>query len=456
MTQPFTPRLYQTTITNYILDHSRCAIWASMGLGKSAATLQALDLISVVEEGPTLIIAPLRVARNVWSDEIEKWNCFKRLTISKILGSPEERSRALTKKADIYTVNFENLPWLVERLGKNWPFTKIVVDEATKLKGFRSRQGTARARALSKVAFLNVKHFIELTGTPAPNGVVDLWGQSWFLDQGERLGKTFTAFSNRWFRPDWSGYGLVPLPHAQKEIEGKLADVCLSLKAEDYFDLKEPIVNTISVPLPPAAMKKYKAMEKDMFVQLAKHEVEALNAASMTVKCLQIANGALYVEGSNEKYEEIHTAKIEALDSIIEEAAGAPVLVAFNFRSDVDRLKRAFPQGRDFDTDPRTIKEWNAGKIPILFVHPASAGHGLSLQDGGNIIAFFGLNWNLEEHIQVIERIGPTRQMQSGHNRPVFVHYIVAKDTIDELVLERLQTKRSVQDILLEAMKKAG
>jgi SNF2 family DNA or RNA helicase len=217
--------------------------------------------------------------------------------------------------------------------------------------------------------------------------------------------------------------------------------------------VKKPVVNKIYVDLPSKARTIYKKMEKEMFVQLAKHEVEAFNAASMTIKCQQIANGALYVGDSNDQFETIHDSKLEALESVIEEAAGAPVLVAYHFRSDLARLRRAFPKGSVFDADSRTLALWNAGKIPLMFLHPASAGHGLSLQDGGNILAFFGLNWNLEEHMQAIERIGPVRQMQSGHNRPVFVHYIMAKNTIDELILERLETKRDVQDILLEAMK---
>lgn len=449
----YTPRLYQTQITNYILEKERCGIWAQMGLGKTAATLEALCVLDMLEPGATLIIAPLRVARTVWSDEIKKWSSFKHLRYVRILGTPPERERALKQKADIYLTNFEQLDWLVKYLGNDWPFTKVVVDESSKLKGFRARQGTKRAKALSKVAHTKIKRFVELTGTPAPNGVVDLFGQAWFLDAGARLGTTFTAFSNRWFRPDWSGFGLTPLPQAQKEIEHKLSDICLSLKAEDWFDLKEPIVNKIYVDLPVKARALYKDMEKNLFVQLKKHSVEAFNAASMTVKCLQMANGSLYLEGSNEKYEEIHDEKLEALASIIEEAAGASVLVAYNFRSDVGRLQKRFPKGRMLDANPKTIKDWNAGKIPILFAHPQSAGHGLSLQHGGNIIAFFGMNWSLEDHMQIIERIGPVRQMQSGYNRPVFIHYILARNTIDDLVLERLQSKRSVQDILLEAMK---
>lgn len=447
----YIPRPYQTQITNYILAKERCAVFAGMGMGKTAATLEALAVLDIVDPGPTLIIAPLRVARTVWSDEISKWDVFKAMRIIPILGSVSERKKAIKQNAAIYTTHLGLIPWLIEYYGDKWPFTKVVVDESSRLKGFRSRQGTKRARALGKYAHTKIKRIIQLTGTPCSNGVVDLWGPTWFLDKGARLGETFTAFSNRWFRPDWSGYNLTPLPQAQKEIEEKLSDICLSLKAEDWFDLKESIVNKIYVDLPAKARALYKDMEKDLFIQLKKHSVEAFNAASKTVKCLQLSNGAIYVD--KDVYEEVHDEKLQALESIIEESSGAPIIVVYNFRSDIDRLHKRFPKGRVLDSSPKTIKDWNAGKIPVMFIHPQSAGHGLSLQHGGNIIVFFGMNWSLEDHLQVIERIGPVRQLQSGYNRSVFIHYILAKDTIDDLVLERLKSKRSVQDILLEAMK---
>jgi SNF2 family DNA or RNA helicase len=279
----------------------------------------------------------------------------------------------------------------------------------------------------------------------------------WFVDGGQRLGKSFTAFSQRWFRTSFDGFGLEPTAHAQAEIQTLISDVCLSLDAKDYFNLSEPIRNKIAVDLPHKARQQYRDMEKKMFLELEGHlgptEVEALNAASKTQKCLQLANGAIYTDEAR-NWTEVHDAKIQALDDIIEEAGGAPVLVAYHFKHDLVRLRAAFPRGRVLDSDPETIRAWNAGKIPVLFAHPASAGHGLSLQDGGNIIVFFSVNWSLEEHLQIVERIGPVRQMQSGHDRPVFVHYILANDTVDFDVLERLESKRSVQDILMQAMKR--
>ena len=245
----------------------------------------------------------------------------------------------------------------------------------------------------------------------------------------------------------------IPQPHAQELIHEKLAGVCLTIDPKDWFDLAAPIVNVIELELPSAARRQYEKLEKEMFVRLESgEEVEVFGAAALTNKCLQMANGAVYLE-DGKTWRETHDAKLDALASVIGEAAGAPVLVAYHFKSDLARLQRAFPEGRTLDAKPGTIREWNEGRIPILFAHPASAGHGLNLQDGGNIIVFFGLWWNLEEHEQIIERIGPTRQAQSGYNRPVFVHRIVARGTVDQLVLRRLQTKASVQQVLLEAMK---
>lgn len=449
-------RPYQWGMSDHIQAHKRCALFAAMGLGKSVSTLTAIDALSLVEDVyPVLIIAPLRVARSTWPDEVAKWPHLQHLRVSRVLGTEKERLAALVAEADIYTINFDNLVWLsalVTSSGHEWPFKTIVADEMTRLKGFRLRQGSVRAKALAKHAHKSPR-FIGLTGTPAPNGLADLWGQLHFLDKGERLGRTFSAFTNRWFRVGYDGYTVQPLPHAQGEIESRIKDLCMSLNAKDHFALSEPVVNTISVDMPPKARRLYDAMEREMFLELNGVEVEAFNAASKTIKCLQLANGAIYTDDTGE-WEQTHDAKLDALDSILEESCGMPVLVAYHFKSDLARLLKRFPQGRHLDADPATITQWNSGQIPVLFAHPASAGHGLSLQDGGNVIVFFGLWWDLEQHMQIIERIGPTRQAQSGYDRPVFVHYITTRDTVDALVLERIRTKRSVQELLLEQMKR--
>lgn len=451
MDKPFTPHAYQADIMEWIYFNKRCAVWASMGSGKTVSTLTALDNLSLIEDVfPALVLAPLRVARSTWPEEVAKWPHLKHLRVSVITGTPKQRERALAKDADIYCTNYDNLVWLRKELGDEWPFKTVVADEFTRLKSFRLRQGGSRARALGQVAHTHVSRFIGLTGTPAPNGVKDLWGQIWFLDEGQRLGRTFSAFEQRWFRKGYDGYSLVPYDHTQKEVEERLRDICLTVKG---LDVDEPIVNPIYVDLPPAARKVYDAMEHEMFAVLNDEGVEAANAAVRTQKCLQLANGALYIDDDG-NWEEAHAAKLDALESIIEEANGAPVLVAYNFKHDLQRLQSRFRQGRVLDADPDTIKQWNAGKIPLLFAHPASAGHGLNLADGGNIIAFFGVNWNLEEHMQIIERIGPMRQKQAGFDRPVFVYPILARGTVDDLVMERLSSKRSIQEVLLEALKR--
>jgi len=441
---------YQEEVVDWICANKRCAVWAPMGGGKTVSTLTALERLSVVEDVyPALILAPLRVARATWPEEPKRWDHLQHLRVSVVTGTPKQRERALAKDADIYCTNYDNLVWLRKELGDEWPFKTVVADEFTRLKSFRLRQGGSRARALGQVAHSHVSRFIGLTGTPAPNGVKDLWGQVWFLDEGERLGRTFSAFEQRWFRKGYDGYSLVPYDHTQAEVEGRLKDICLTVTG---LDVDEPIVNPVYVDLPPMARKVYDAMEKEMFAVLNEEGVEAANAAVRTQKCLQLANGALYIDDAG-NWEEAHAAKLEALESIVEEANGAPVLVAYNFKHDLQRLQSRFRQGRVLDADPNTIKQWNAGQIPLLFAHPASAGHGLNLADGGNILAFFGVNWNLEEHLQIIERIGPMRQKQAGYDRPVLVYPILARRTMDDLVMERLSSKRSVQDVLLEAMK---
>jgi len=455
MRKEFVARPYQDLIINHIVETKRCAVWSGMGTGKTVATLTALELLQMVEDGPALVVAPLRVALGTWPDEVLKWEHLRGVNVSAIVGNERERIAALKAPAHIYTTNYEQLVWLTEYWGDKWPYATVVLDESTKVKSFRLRQGGKRAQALGRIAHSRIKRIIELTGTPASNGLKDLWGQAWFLDAGNRLGRTYSAFTQRWFSKGYDGFSLSPMTGAQAEIQDKLRDVCLTIEAKDWFDLREPIITNLVVALPVKARKHYKEMEKEMFTSLdTGHEVEAFNAAAKTQKCLQIANGAMYVGEGAIEWTELHKAKLEALESVIEEASGMPVLVAYHFKSDLARLLKAFPQGRQLDKNPQTIRDWNKGKIPVLFAHPASAGHGLNLQDGGNIIVFFGLNWNLEEHLQIIERIGPTRQMQAGYDRPVFIYRIIANDTIDELVLERLETKREVQDILMAAMKR--
>lgn len=294
---------------------------------------------------------------------------------------------------------------------------------------------------------------MNLTGTPAPNGLLDLWGQTWFQDQGVRLGRTYDAFKQRWFVKGYDGYSIDPLPFAQEQIEAALQDLCLTIHARDWFDLREPVVNVIRVEMPPKARAQYRDMEKRMWAEIAGMEIEAVNAAAKTGKCLQLAGGAIYTDDQR-SWSQTHSAKLDALESVVAEAAGAPVLVAYNFRHELERLKAAFPGELDLST-AEGLRRAKKGEGRVWFAHPASLGHGVDgLQVHCCILCFFGSDWNLETHDQIVERIGPTRQAQAGHDRAVFIHYIIAADTVDEIVYDRRLTKRSVQDSLLDAMKK--
>lgn len=459
----YQPRPYQQLIIDKIINTPRCAIFAGMGMGKTSSTLFAIDFLRMLGEvNKVLVLAPLRVAQTTWPDEVRKWRGDLSLRISAVVGSKAQRMAALRRAADVYTINYESIGWLVETLKGRWPFDMIVADESTKLKSFRLRGGGVRARALASVAINGSARFVELTGTPSPNGLLDLWGQLYFLDCGERLGRTYTAYTHMYFdqrRVGSSPFAVqyVPYDWTQERIQAKIRDLCLSLQPEDYFDLEEPIISNIEVDLPPAARKVYDTLMSQMLVELdSGEEITAANAAALTVKCLQAANGALYSEDGSGSYTELHSAKLDALRSIVSEANGAPVLVAYHFRSDCERILREFPEARVLDRDPRVITDWNAGKIPLLLAHPASAGHGLNLQDGGHILVMFAHWWNLEQYQQIVERIGPVRQLQSGHPRSVFIYNIVARDTLDLAVIERRTSKAEVQAILLECLKSRG
>jgi hypothetical protein len=456
VTRHFTPREYQQLAIDFMLDTPRCALFAGMGLGKTVATLSLLEtLILTGLDTPTLVLGPKRVARDTWPDEVHKWAHLKDLEVSVIAGDAHARRRALNRPAHIYATNYEQLPWLVETFEKRaWPFRTVVADESTRLKGHRMRQGGQRTAALAKVA-RHTDRWINLTGTPAANGLKDLWGQFWFLDFGERLGFTYDGFMQRWFRRKYTGYGVEPMPSSEREIYDRIGDITLAIRPEDWFDLEAPIEQTVRVHLPPAARKAYRQLEVDMFAKLAcGTEIEVFNAAALTNKCRQMANGAAYTEYP--VWTAVHDAKLEALDSIVEEAAGASVLVAYEFVSDRERILRAFSDAADIST-PKGLEAFKKGKVQMGVAHPKSMGHGIDgLQEVCNMLVYFGHGWDLELRQQILERIGPVRQMQSGFKRAVWVWNIVADDTLDDTVLERHKSKREVQDLLLEAMSRRG
>lgn len=476
----FTPRPYQHLIRDFILDHERCNVWASMGLGKSAATIETFDTLRMFGEVKRmLVIAPKRVAKNTWPREVEKWNeSFGHLSIAAIVGTEKERIAAARSGADICTINYDNLPWLIQKAGGQWPWDMVVPDESTRLKGLRisiqqrrkadgtmgkqfiAGQGSTRAKALAQIAHKYVRRWVNLTGSPAPNGVIDLWGQQWFIDGGRRLGNSFSAYSDRFFRavPGSDGYSRIePMPFSQKIIEDLLRDCCITVDAKDWFDIKAPIERVVGIQLPPAARKQYEEMQKELFTQVRvngiSEDVEAFGAGSKSNKCLQIASGNVYYDDKR-NWAAVHDEKIEALKSIVEETNGENLLVRYSYRPELERIMKAFPKAKFFDDSRQTEEDWNKGRYPMLVTHAASAGHGSSLQDGGRILVDYSQGWNLEEDEQIIERIGPTRQLQSGHDRAVFRYRIVAENTIEETaVLPRIKHKMSVQDALKEAMK---
>lgn len=466
MSKLFVPHDNQREAMEHIYKVRRGGLWMPMGGGKTVTSLTALVQLDMIEEVfPALVLGPKRVVRSTWPDEIAKWDHLRHLRISVVTGTPKQRLDALRRPADIYATNYDNLDWLYQQEGRSGRFRTFIADEWTRLKSFRLRQGGRRAAALGKMmAFNEAERFIGLTGTPAPNGIKDLWGQLWYVDQGERLGRTFSAFEQRWFYKGYDGFSLQPHDHAQSEIEALLRDVCLTVTG---LPVDEPVERIISVDLPPKVRAMYNEMEREMFVAIEREgldkigralerdtvEIEAPNAGAKVNKCRQIANGFIFHEGGKQ-WEALHDAKIEALDSLCEEANGMPVLCAYVFVPDRERIATAMRGAQLLDDDPATLRRWNAGKIPLLLAHPASAGHGLNLQDGGNILADFGVDWNLEHDAQVIERIGPMRQKQAGYDRPVFRYRIIAKNTIEAAILERLKGKRSVQEVLLEAMKR--
>lgn len=468
----FVPRPYQYLINRFLLEHPRGNVFADMGLGKTGATIHAFDTLRMLGEAERLLVlAPKRVAKNTWPREVQKWQAsFGHLSVATIIGDEKQRLAGMRAGADITTINYDNLPWLIEQIGDEWPWDMVVADESTRLKGLRislqtsklgkkfiTGQGSSRAKALAQVAHKHVRRFINLTGSPAPNGVVDLWGPMWFVDHGRRLGNSFSAYSDRFFRavPGSDGYSKIePMPFSQKIIEGLIKDCCITIDAKDWFDIKAPIERIVGIQLPPAARRQYDEMQKQLFTEIADQDIEAFNAGSKSNKCLQIASGNVYYDDKR-NWVSVHDEKIEALKSIVEETNGEPLLVRYSYRPELERILKAFPKAKFFDDKLATEENWNLGKYPMMVTHAASAGHGSNLQDGGRILVDYSQGWNLEEDEQIIERIGPTRQLQSGHDRAVFRYRIVAEGTIEETaVLPRIKTKASVQDSLKAAMKR--
>ena len=445
----YLPHAYQKRATQFILAHEAAGLFLEMGLGKTVITLTAIDELmnDRFEVQKCLVIAPLRVAEDTWSRESTKWDHLKHLRISKILGSAADRIRALKKNADIYVVNRENVVWLVEYLEENrirWPFDMVVIDE---LSSFKNNQAK-RFKALRKMRPM-MDRIVGLTGTPAANSLMDLWAEMYLLDRGERLGRTLTAYRGNWFRPGYGNgyvtYKWEPRRGALEDITKRIADITVSMKAEDYLELPDKIENTIEVDMGEKGTKLYQDMERESLIELeGADEIVALDAAAVMSKLLQMANGFIYDQTHNSIH--LHEAKLEALEEIVE-AADAPVLVFYNFQADKDAILAKFHEARLLENDS-TIEDWNRGKIKMLLAHPASAGYGLNLQEGGHIMAWYGLPWSLEQYLQAVARL-----QRQGQKYPVMVYHIIAKGTVDEQVMKSLQKKDITQSALIGILK---
>ena len=444
----YSPHAYQKRATQFILAHDACGLFLEMGLGKTVIALTAIDELinDRFEVQKVLVIAPLRVAEDTWSRESKKWEHLQHLRISKILGSAADRIRALKQNADVYVVNRENVVWLVEYLEENrirWPFDMVVIDE---LSSFKNNQAK-RFKALRRMRPA-IDRIVGLTGTPAANSLMDLWAEMYLLDRGERLGRTLTAYRGNWFRPGYGNgyvtYKWEPRRGALEAITKRIADITVSMKAEDYLTLPDKVESTIEVSLDEKGLKAYKEMEKESLIELEGEEIAALDAAAVMSKLLQMANGFIYDEAHNPRH--IHEAKLDALGEILE-AAESPVLVYYNFQADKDAILSRFHEAKLLENDS-TIEEWNKGKIKILLAHPASAGYGLNLQDGGHIMAWYGLPWSLEQYLQAVARL-----QRQGQKYPVMVYHLIAKGTVDEQVVASLSKKDMTQSALISILK---
>lgn len=450
-------------------DEIRINLWAGMGTGKTSSALEIVaSLFLLGYARRVLIVAPKRVAAFTWPSEIDEWANFGHLSYAVAVGGKAERLKAIHGGAQIVMVNFDVLPAFVEECGAHFNFDTVIWDEATRLASLRAStrtsktgkpfvvmQGGKQARAIAKLAFKHIKHWINLTGSPGGKGLEGVYGMCWPLDAGKRLGRSFSAFDQRFFRTFNDASGNLrrePFAHSQDEIQRLIKDITIVIEAKDFLDLPPLVESVIEVTLPPKAMKLYKQFEDEMFIEIAGNEIEAFNAGSVTNKCRQIANGSVIYDDTG-SWELVHDAKIEALRECMDELAGAPVIVAYQYRADIQRILKAFPQAVLIDDNPETLRRFNRGEIAMLLTHPASAGHGISLQNSCCNLIDFSSGWSLEEDEQIIERIGPTRQAQSGYNRTVYRRRLVAKGTIEEQVVRRIRTKAKIQDILREAMK---
>lgn len=446
----YVPHDYQRFAAQFILDHPVAAILLQMGLGKSVITLTAMEeLFRRGEIRKALVIAPLRVARDTWPEEIRKWDHLKSLSFSLAVGSAEERKTALESSAQITLVNRENVPWLVSHLGKHFDYDMVVIDE---LSSFKNREAK-RFQAMMKVRPM-VKRIVGLTGTPSPNGYMDLFAEYRVLDMGERLGRFITRYREQYFVPDRQGNGQVYSwklrPGAAEEIYRKIGDITVSMKSVDHLKMPECVMNRVPVRMDERERAMYDTLKEDLFLRVMNRdgvkEIDAKNASVLCGKLCQMANGAVYTDDSG--VARIHDRKLDALEDLMEAAGGNPVLIAYWYQHDIDRIRERFPEVRVLKSS-EDIRDWNAGKIAVGAIHPASAGHGLNLQAGGSTLVWFGLTWSLELYQQTNARLW--RQGQKSET--VVIHHLVTEGTIDERILQALKNKDRSQESLIDAVR---
>lgn len=441
----YKPHSYQEYAIRYIETHPISALLIDMGLGKTSITLTAICnlLFDSFEVCKVLVIAPLRVAKNTWTDEIKKWEHLSTLTYSLIVGNENERLSALNEKADIYIINRENVDWLVNKSGYKFDFDMVVIDELSSFKNHQSK----RFKSLMKVRPL-VKRIVGLTGTPSSNGLMDLFAEFKILDMGKRLGYFIGQYRNIYFKPDKMNgpivYSYKPLPNAENAIYEKISDITVSMKANEYLKMPELLTSNYVVELSNSEKNQYDEMKKSLVLEITDGEITASNAASLSNKLCQLSNGAIYDDEQN--IVEIHDRKLEALEDIIESMNGKPLLIAYWYRHDLGRIKSRFSV-REIKTS-EDISDWNDGKIPVALIHPASAGHGLNLQNGGSTLVWFGLTWSLELYQQTNARL-----YRQGQKNTVVIQHIITKGTIDEQILKALQKKNKTQADLIDAVR---
>ncbi|MBF0714964.1 DEAD/DEAH box helicase [Gemelliphila palaticanis] len=441
----YIPHKYQEYATDFIVNNEISAILLSMGLGKSIITLTAINelMLNRFDVAKILIIGPIRVVTSTWPNEIKKWEHLKFLNYSVVVGSEKERLSALNKPSHIYLINRENVDWLINKSGYKFDFDMLVIDEMSSFKSYQSK----RVKSLLKVR-PKIKRIVGLTGTPSSNGLIDLWAQFKILDLGKRLGRFISHYRNKYFIPDKRNgmviYSYKPQENAEERIYEAISDITISMKSSDYLELPELVVNNIIVELNKEEKEKYNVLRKEMFIKIKDVEIDASNAASLSNKLLQMASGAVYDE--NKVSHKIHDKKLDALEDLIESANGKSVLVAYWFKSDLERISKRFDV-IEIKTD-KDIKDWNKGKIPVALIHPASAGHGLNLQEGGSILIWFSLTWSLELYQQTNARLH-----RQGQKETVTVYHIITKGTIDEDVIKSLKKKDKIQEQLINAVK---